>query len=511
MPLAEAVVLIRSSPLPYDPAADRAALGRLAERCEQFSPVVGWDTIGQKTTNGEQQPGKAFPWFGESPGHLFLDVTGIAPLFGGEDTLTRLIAAECQEAGYVGRVAIADTVGAAWAVAESGESATIVPHNELEAALRPLSISTLRLPVDVLDILAQLGVLTIDQLLRLERVALAERFAGQLLVRLDQALGATPEVIVPHRPPSEYRAAVELDFPTERREEIDALTAQLIDRIVADLRARGAGVVRLAIQFDYVPTAEERHETRDTRHETQESCLVSRVSCLSVTVGLFRPTASPEHLHELVRLRCERLVLPGPVERVQLLATHTAPLEFRQHELFPDAARDADHQVGPLVERLGSRLGAHAIVRPQLRDDPLPERAFGYEPVLAVSRSFVAAGFSPRESQSRGLKPAATKKRLKERLKERLSGGDRPLRLFAPPIPIETLSVVPDGPPVAFLWQRQRHKVARHWGPERIETGWWRQGLVRRDYYRIETDTGCRLWLFRDLTDGSWHLHGSFE
>ena len=70
---------------------------------------------------------------------------------------------------------------------------------------------------------------------------------------------------------------------------------------------------------------------------------------------------------------------------------------------------------------------------------------------------------------------------------------------------------MPDGPPVAFLWQRQRHKVARHWGPERIETGWWRQGLVRRDYYRIETDTGCRLWLFRDLTDGSWHLHGSFE
>ena len=75
--------------------------------------------------------------------------------------------------------------------------------------------------MDVLDILAQLGVLTIDQLLLLERVAVAERFAGQLLVRLDQAFGTTPEVIVPHRPPPEYRAVVELDFPTDRREEVD--------------------------------------------------------------------------------------------------------------------------------------------------------------------------------------------------------------------------------------------------------------------------------------------------
>src|SRR5438034_3589432 len=120
MPLAEAAVLIRSSPLPYDPAADRAALGRLAERCEQFSPVVGWDTIGQKTGppgQARRLAHDALPWFGESPGHLFLDVTGIAPLFGGEEALAKLIAAACREAGYFGRVAIADTVGAAWAVA----------------------------------------------------------------------------------------------------------------------------------------------------------------------------------------------------------------------------------------------------------------------------------------------------------------------------------------------------------------------------------------------------------
>src|SRR5262245_46985955 len=142
-----------SAVLSYDPVADRAALGRLAERCEQFSPVVGWDTIGQKTADNEQRTaGKTLPWFGESPGHLFLDVTGIAPLFGSEETLARLIATECREAGYIGYVAIADTVGAAWAVAQTGEPVTIVRLGELKTTLRPLSVSALRLPVDVLDI-----------------------------------------------------------------------------------------------------------------------------------------------------------------------------------------------------------------------------------------------------------------------------------------------------------------------------------------------------------------------
>jgi protein ImuB len=85
------------------------------------------------------------------------------------------------------------------------------------------------------------------------------------------------------------------------------------------------------------------------------------------------------------------------------------------------------------------------------------------------------------------------------------------MRLLAPPRPIEVASPGPGGPPVEFHWRGRRQVVARHWGPERIETGWWRRGLVRRDYYRVETTEGRRFWLFRDLAGGAWYLHGSFE
>jgi protein ImuB len=62
-----------------------------------------------------------------------------------------------------------------------------------------------------------------------------------------------------------------------------------------------------------------------------------------------------------------------------------------------------------------------------------------------------------------------------------------------------------------FRLAGQEERVARVWGPERIETGWWRSRLVRRDYYQVETIAGARYWLFRELASGSWFLHGKFD
>ena len=78
-------------------------------------------------------------------------------------------------------------------------------------------------------------------------------------------------------------------------------------------------------------------------------------------------------------------------------------------------------------------------------------------------------------------------------------------------MPLAVVAVVPDGPPVHFPWQGHPQRIAHMWGPERIETGWWRNRLVGRDYYRVEAADGRRYWLFRRLRDGQWFLHGMFE
>jgi protein ImuB len=57
----------------------------------------------------------------------------------------------------------------------------------------------------------------------------------------------------------------------------------------------------------------------------------------------------------------------------------------------------------------------------------------------------------------------------------------------------------------------EEHVVVRSWGPERIETGWWRGHDIQRDYYIVETEQGTRWWIFRRHADRHWFLHGCFE
>jgi protein ImuB len=79
------------------------------------------------------------------------------------------------------------------------------------------------------------------------------------------------------------------------------------------------------------------------------------------------------------------------------------------------------------------------------------------------------------------------------------------------PLPLIVTSIAPDGPPLWFQLDGGQHAVIRSWGPERIETGWWRGRAIGRDYFRVETAAASHFWLFRRLRDGKWFLHGMFE
>jgi len=207
-------------------------------------------------------------------------------------------------------------------------------------------------------------------------------------------------------------------------------------------------------------------------------------------VGLFEPTASVRHLFELVQMQMERLRMTAPVSAIRVAATDTAPLVCRQQELFfrEDGSPEASSRhLAALVDRLSSRLGRRSVVRAKLVSDAQPERAWRGDPMLGDSRRRHRRRKTPAE-----LPP-------------------RPLRLLRRPIALAATSIVPDGPPLSFHCCGREHRIAHTWGPERIETGWWRGRTIGRDYYCIETTTGRRFWLFRRLGDGRWFVHGTFE
>jgi protein ImuB len=149
--------------------------------------------------------------------------------------------------------------------------------------------------------------------------------------------------------------------------------------------------------------------------------------------------------------------------------------------LFGAHCHEATHRFESLIDRLSSRLGPEAVLRPELTADPVPERAVAYVPLLQAGKR-----------------------------KPRTPPAHRPLVLHSPPVSLTAISVVPDGPPVSFQFGGRLNKVVSWWGPERIESGWWRGRSTRRDYYRVESDSGQRYWLYRRLADGKWFLHGEF-
>jgi protein ImuB len=408
-----------------------------------------------------------------------MDITGLAHLFGGELALAQKVVQALDARGYRARVAVADTVGAAWAMTRYGwrrkaerrtggqenllENVLLVAAGKAAEVLQRLPVQCLRLPAETACLLEQLGIACVEQLMGLPRPELAARFDAVLLDRLDQALGEKPEVFIAHRPLPTFATGCSLETPTDRRDEIEHLMDHLVNHLAGLLSDHDQGALQVQCHFESLGN-----------------------HSLAMQVGLFQPTACARHLSELLRMQLETVRLHTPVVRIRVCAITTVRLSARQHELWNEPARDAARHLALLIDRLSSRLGHARVVGVRLQPGVLPERAYR-------EISLTAPGTD-----------RATKRRL-------FRPHQRPLWLYNPPLPLQVVAVVADGPPIFLHYQSQKHDVAHYWGPERIETAWWRGACVRRDYYRVETNAGSRFWIFRRLTDGKWFLHGCFD
>jgi protein ImuB len=471
MPLAEAQTLVCDVAIRrYESLTDRRALEKLAEACERFSPSVALEE-------------------GDEPESLLLDISDLEHLWGTEASLTQQVEKFFTRRGYRVRLAVAETVGLAWALThfrfrisdcglriEEAQSEIRNPKSEIE-----LPVESLRIDSDTAALLRQLGIETVDQLAALPREELAARFGDQLLRRLDQLAATGREVVEPHRALAPWEVRCDLDEPTADRQMLTHVLGQLVERIARQLAARDQGAVRIV-------------------------CLLRCTDGGSVPlrVGLLQPSASARQLLELIDLHLERLVLQAEVNHVELRVAIAGRLGQRQGELFGDCWSSDPHQLALLVNRLSSRLGCEQVLRAQPRASAVPERAVRW--VAAVERR------KGKETRRRGDK----EKRHPSRSPCLLVSpspcpSPRPLLLYPRPRALEVMCIAPDGPP-QFVWlQNRRQRITYFAGPERIETLWWRGPSLRRDYYRVAVESGSHLWIFCRLTDGRWFLHGAFQ
>jgi protein ImuB len=426
---------------PADAAADADLLERLALWCLRWTPLAAVDG-----TDG-----------------LVLDVTGGTELFGGETALLQQVQEDLQRTGFAVRAAVAGFAESAAALARSTDSVIVPPDQDL-AAVRPLPLSCLRLPSDVVSGLSRLGVQTVGDALRQPRGPLARRFGQVLLNALDGASGARSRPVQPVREPAAFVAVRDCLEPILTRPAIDHVLERLLAELCRQLLEAGRGARRLTLRAWRVDGA------------VQE-----------VAIGTGAAAREAAHLRRLFAEPLGTLEPDLGFERFVIEANSTEPLEGVQAVLRGEL-RDGpaeDGALAELIDRLSQRL---KVFRLQPIDSHWPEYA------VAPADPFA---------------PAA--------LPVPLGEVHRPIRLFATPIPLGVTAAVPNGPSAQLRWGGTLQRVI-HWvGPERLEPEWWGEDAERpvRDYYRVECSDGTRLWICRLWEPGRvepprWFLHGVF-
>lgn len=434
---------------------DARALRRLALWAMRYAPAVA-------------------PWGIENGADgFFLDITGAAHLFGGEETLLKDLGKRLRKFHLTARCAIAGTPGAAWALSHHASALPLVlPDGKEKEALSPLSLKALRLSSGTHEALHRLGFKRIGMLIDAPRAPFAARFEKELLTRLDQALGSRPEALHYIVPPPAYHARRSFLDPIFTQEIVIAAARQLVEHLVPALERDGVGIRGLRLDLYRVDG------------EVQQ-----------LDLGLAAPTRDPLHIIRLIALKLDSLTRGLEAgfgfDCVSLSVTSAEPLRSQQADLAAPGDKQIEAQAhAHLLDALRQRLGAESVRQLKPIESHLPERA-----EIPIKAGSAKTDWLPHEPDRA-----------------------RPPLLLPQVEQADVIALIPDGPPRQFRWRGMVHNVTAAQGPERIAPEWWRSSAfaLTRDYYCLENETGQRFWLYRDGLYGRetdaprWFVHGFF-
>ena len=417
---------------PANLASEAAVLSALVHMARRWSPLVARD----------------------GADGLITDISGVAHLFCGEDGLVADLRLRIARAGFVCAVGVADTRGAAYALARHGGGRALA--GQTLTAIGRLPPAALRLDHTTATGLERLGLRSIKDLALLPRAPLARRFGPGLMLRLDQALGAQPEPVSPEAEAPHYGVRLTLPDPIGLQSDVMAGLARLLDRLCEALASNHHGARRLALELRRV----------------------DGVTALA-EIGLARPMRDAGRMAALFARAVDDIDAGFGIDQLRLTAPVVEPMAPEQMDQTRAVGADKLHD---LITRLGNRVGFDRVQRYAPAQRHIPEKSF-----LVLS-----AAYSDGDEG------------------EVAAHAARPLVIFPP----EPITATGPAPPARFSWRRMAFTTARSTGPERIAPEWWlddpawRSGL--RDYWKLETLQGRRLWLFHTPQSPGWYVQGEF-
>lgn len=388
------------------------------------------------------------------PDVLLVEIAGSLRLYGGLLNLRERIAAGLEQQGFSASLAIAPTPLAATWLARGEQRTCIRDPANIAAALRTLSLSGLDWPSSIWESLAGMGIRNVGDCLRLPREGFAKRFGPGRLLDLDRALGRLPDPRASWRAPERFCVDYEMTEEQSDREWLLAICRELLQSLERFLLTRQLGAPSVLFSFFHLDSPATR-----------------------VRLGCAEAERVASRWFDLLNIRFETLSLPEPVIAVRLecgrtQAVHTGSgrLSFRGKK----AGQGVRFSIAQLAERLIARIGNQSVAGVATVAEHRPQLAW---------------------------RPQRLQRDKPVRMVDSRRSLQRPLWMLPEPAQLP----VDEGYPL----HRGRLRILD--GPERLETGWWDDDSITRDYYTAINPRGMRLWVFRNRRpDGAWYLHGLF-
>lgn len=433
-----------------DEPCEQRALLNLAAWAEQFTSFVTVDPVNV----------------------LLLELAGSLRLFSGLRSLRRKISDGLGEQGFSALLSIAPTPLAATWLARAGQRVCVRKQANLTSALSALPVTCLNWPEKLCELFYGMGMSQVGDCLRLPRQGFAKRFGAGRLLEIDRAMGRLPDPRLSYRTPEQFSSEYELAEEIDDSELILNACAVLLQKLEHFLLTRQLAVQRL--RFDFF-------------HLQQPSTYLP--------LGCVQSERSAKHWFELLCIRFEHLRLAAPVIAIQLRAPQGQAMSADTDSFqFKKANKHRRNlSIDFLIERIAARIGSDLVHGVTTVAEHRPQYAWRREFVLdRVPQCQAMPGFWYEREAPELLADIRKTNSLLLR---------RPLWMMKTPQALAER----DGEPV------YQGPLIFTDGPERLETGWWDENGIARDYYVAVNPNGVHLWLYRNRGKaGGWFLHGVF-
>ena len=402
---------------------EKLLLQQLALIAYRFSPEVIIDTAG-----------------------LWLEISSCEHLFNGYENLLK----QLHEQLLKQKIEVVNGIGKNPLAAKlmcSNEFQKIVPKtHEIHENLMATRLNNLPSTPKQKRSFKQLGLNTIQDLLKLPRSALCQRFDQVLMDTLGLLIGEKPFTENRFKPPQRFYSEAQNPQGLYNKESLLFPMKALLQQFCQYLTVLQCHSLQLEWTFE--PLLGKHQE---------------------IILSLSGSNNSWSNFLNLSRLKLERIDLPQSIERISLSSNKFIDMPDLNIDLFNNQF-DLNKEAKALIDNLNARLGLEALSKLKMNNEYLPEKASTLEPIHQNLES-----------------------------KYIISNACKPIWLLTKPSPAKWFKK-------QLYWEKPLKIIS---GPERLCGNWW-QSEQQRDYYLVSDSEGSRYWVFREILSDQWFVHGIF-